>query len=105
MLQRWEKVEKELYNKKKEAFDVSKIPDIYDLAKYDLLHNSHLDIPGVCANLDAPNDCSSRSCMRLRRLLQTLLSHKNTGLHWMRSLTSAPTSRIVYLRSCCTIFA
>lgn len=50
MLQRWEKLEKDLYNKKKDSFDVSKIPDIYDQLKYDIMHNSHVDLPevGVC---------------------------------------------------------
>jgi hypothetical protein len=28
-------------------FDVSKIPDIYDVLKYYLIHNAHLSLPGV----------------------------------------------------------
>lgn len=30
------------YNEKKGKFDISKIPDIYDSAKYDAIHNRHL---------------------------------------------------------------
>jgi hypothetical protein len=39
MLRRWSKLEKDFYNKKKEKFEISKIPDIYDSIKYDLMHN------------------------------------------------------------------
>ena len=28
-------------------FDVSKIPDIYDVLKYHLIHNTHIGVPGV----------------------------------------------------------
>lgn len=45
MLQRWEKLEKDLYSKKKDVYDLSKIPEIYDQLKYDVLHNSHADLP------------------------------------------------------------
>lgn len=39
MLRRWLKLEKDFYNKKLERFEISKIPDIYDSVKYDLMHN------------------------------------------------------------------
>jgi hypothetical protein len=39
MLRRWSKLEKDFYNKKKGNFEISKIPDIYDSIKYDLMHN------------------------------------------------------------------
>ncbi len=29
----------DLYNAKKGVFDISKIPDVYDCAKYDAIHN------------------------------------------------------------------
>ncbi len=38
MVNRWGKLEKDLKLKSGE-FDISKIPDIYDCIKYDLLHN------------------------------------------------------------------
>lgn len=34
---------------KKGQFDISKIPDIYDAIKYDLLHNHHLQLAGAQA--------------------------------------------------------
>lgn len=39
MLRRWSKLEKDFYNKKQDKFVISKIPDIYDSVKYDLMHN------------------------------------------------------------------
>ncbi len=44
MLRRWSKLEKDFYNKKKEKFEISKIPDIYDSIKYDLMHNRNIII-------------------------------------------------------------
>jgi inositol hexakisphosphate/diphosphoinositol-pentakisphosphate kinase len=37
----------ELYVAKKEKYNVSKIPDIYDAAKYDALHNSHMQLTSL----------------------------------------------------------
>jgi len=36
---RWKKVLEDFYNKKKDTYDISKIPDLYDNIKYDALHN------------------------------------------------------------------
>lgn len=38
MLNRWKKLEKD-FKQNHGRFDISKIPDIYDCIKYDLLHN------------------------------------------------------------------
>lgn len=38
MVRRWRKLEKDFLNKNG-TFDISKVPDIYDCIKYDLLHN------------------------------------------------------------------
>ncbi|XP_065883522.1 inositol hexakisphosphate and diphosphoinositol-pentakisphosphate kinase 2-like isoform X2 [Dysidea avara] len=43
MLARWKKLEKD-FKCKDGKFDISKIPDIYDCIKYDMLHNSHLGL-------------------------------------------------------------
>jgi len=45
MLERWAKLERDLKNKKKGSFDVSKIPDVYDSVKYDSQHNGNLALP------------------------------------------------------------
>lgn len=42
MYQRWAKLQDGFFKKGK--FDISKIPDIYDNAKYDSIHNSHLNL-------------------------------------------------------------
>ena len=39
---RWIKLYQDFYSVKNKLFDVSKIPDIYDNIKYDLIHNKHL---------------------------------------------------------------
>ena len=39
---RWIKLYQDFYNPKKKLYDVSKIPDIYDNIKYDLIHNKNL---------------------------------------------------------------
>ncbi|KAF3552323.1 hypothetical protein DY000_02003472, partial [Brassica cretica] len=41
------KLARDLYNERKDRFDITQIPDIYDSCKYDLLHNSHLGLQGL----------------------------------------------------------
>ncbi|KAL5500255.1 hypothetical protein EMCRGX_G011780 [Ephydatia muelleri] len=48
MYNRWDKLEKDFRSHDGE-FDISKIPDIYDSAKYDLLHNRHVCLSIVAA--------------------------------------------------------
>ncbi|KAE9590382.1 hypothetical protein Lal_00028141 [Lupinus albus] len=47
MYARWKKLERDLYNERKEHVDITQIPDIYDSCKYDLLHNAHLNLEGL----------------------------------------------------------
>jgi inositol hexakisphosphate/diphosphoinositol-pentakisphosphate kinase len=47
MFARWKKLERDIYNERKDRYDISKVPDIYDSAKYDLLHNAHLQLQGL----------------------------------------------------------
>ncbi|XXG64213.1 hypothetical protein AAC387_Pa05g2221 [Persea americana] len=47
MFARWKKLERDLYNERKERFDITQIPDVYDSCKYDLLHNAHLNLEGL----------------------------------------------------------
>ncbi|KAL1104323.1 hypothetical protein V6Z11_D04G059000 [Gossypium hirsutum] len=44
MFARWKKLERDLYNERKDRFDITQIPDVYDSCKYDLLHNAHLNL-------------------------------------------------------------
>eukprot|EP00939_MAST-03C_sp_MAST-3C-sp1_P004136 g4136.t1 len=39
MYTRWKKLHRDLYHKRKDRFDMSKVPDVYDTAVYDKLHN------------------------------------------------------------------
>ncbi|XP_024970724.1 inositol hexakisphosphate and diphosphoinositol-pentakisphosphate kinase VIP2-like isoform X5 [Cynara cardunculus var. scolymus] len=47
MYARWRKLERDLYNERKDRYDITQIPDVYDSCKYDLLHNAHLNIDGL----------------------------------------------------------
>lgn len=40
----WRKLLKSFFSEKKQQFDISKVPDIYDAAKYDAIHNTHLQL-------------------------------------------------------------
>ncbi len=53
MLDRWRKLHKDFYNEKKGGFDITKIPDINDAARYDCLHNSHLSLLHLPSLYDA----------------------------------------------------
>ncbi|KAK9821974.1 hypothetical protein WJX81_008214 [Elliptochloris bilobata] len=44
MFDRWRKLLKAFYSERKQQFDISKVPDIYDSAKYDAIHNSELGL-------------------------------------------------------------
>lgn len=44
---RWKKLEQDIYHPRKGRFDISKVPDVYDSAKYDAIHNSHLALAGL----------------------------------------------------------
>ena len=47
MLDRWEKLNKDFFNEKEQRFDLSKIPDVYDMVRYDILHNSNAKLDGM----------------------------------------------------------
>ncbi|XP_028780473.1 inositol hexakisphosphate and diphosphoinositol-pentakisphosphate kinase VIP2 isoform X6 [Neltuma alba] len=47
MYARWKKLERDLYNERKDRYDITQIPDVYDSCKYDLLHNAHLNLEGL----------------------------------------------------------
>jgi hypothetical protein len=44
MAERWGKLDKGFYIRKQRKFDISKVPDIYDSAKYDAVHNIHMGL-------------------------------------------------------------
>jgi hypothetical protein len=47
MRERWHKLQKDFYSLKKDRFDLSKIPDIYDQVKHDCLHNASLGLQNL----------------------------------------------------------
>ncbi|EOD15631.1 hypothetical protein EMIHUDRAFT_427613 [Emiliania huxleyi CCMP1516] len=68
-LGRWAQLHKDLYSSRKEVFDTSKVPDIYDNALYDMVHNEHLGLQALAA--PAPR----RALPRLFRASRTLASY------------------------------
>lgn len=47
LTERWMKLYRDFYSKKKTTYDLSKIPDIYDCIRYDAIHNAHLKLVGI----------------------------------------------------------
>ena len=47
MLERWQKLNKDFFSCKTSMFDLTKVPDVYDMVRYDILHNSHLHLEGI----------------------------------------------------------
>lgn len=47
MLDRWEKLNKDFFSTKTSQYDLTKVPDVYDMIRYDVLHNSHVDLDGM----------------------------------------------------------
>lgn len=41
MFDRWKKLNKSFFNAKTSIYDLTKVPELYDMCKYDVLHNSH----------------------------------------------------------------
>jgi len=75
MYSRWKKLEQDLYHSRKERFDISKVPDVYDAAKYDAIHNEHLGLEGLekmytiakeLADCIVPNEYGTTAASKLR---------------------------------------
>lgn len=47
VLERWKKLLCDFYRVRKDRFDLSKVPDVFDCAKHDVLHNADLGIVAV----------------------------------------------------------
>ena len=71
---RWRKLDRAFWSEKK-GFDISKVPDIYDAAKYDSVHNAGLQLEGLeelyhmartLANAVIPNEYGLQPLMKLR---------------------------------------
>lgn len=47
MVQRWETICKDFYKKKENSFDLTKVPDLHDMTRYDHIHNGHLGLTSL----------------------------------------------------------
>jgi len=47
MYERWRKLDKDFRKKDTGMYDLTKVPDIYDMVRYDVLHNSHIKLEGM----------------------------------------------------------
>lgn len=59
MYDRWEKLFNDFYIKKTGLFDLTKIPDVFDMVRYDLIHNSSLKLSGMKELLNLSTICES----------------------------------------------
>lgn len=82
MYDRWRKLLRSFYNKKKDYFDISKVPDIYDSAKYDAIHNGHLnlDLEASIEMTHKSTEWGRRSCTMSQRFWPISLFQVNTEL-------------------------
>ncbi|CAK4084179.1 unnamed protein product [Aphanomyces euteiches] len=71
MSERWEKLYRDFYSAKKQEYDLSKLPDIYDCIKYDMLHNFN----GVHASIK-----SGRALFELAELFVTCYVPQEYGM-------------------------
>lgn len=57
-LERWKKLNEDLWDKKKEKWNISKVPEIHDAVKYDLIHHKQLasGFADLCAVSKRLND-------------------------------------------------
>lgn len=51
MLYRWETLYRDFYTIEKDTYDLSKVPELHDMTRYDLLHNSHLPFSNILDQL------------------------------------------------------
>jgi inositol hexakisphosphate/diphosphoinositol-pentakisphosphate kinase len=44
LTERWKLLQNRLYNEEKDTFDLSRVPDVHDNVRFDMLHNPHLGL-------------------------------------------------------------
>lgn len=47
MVQRWETICKDFFKKKENRYDLTKVPDLHDMTRYDHIHNGHLALSSL----------------------------------------------------------
>ena len=47
MCERWQKINKDFLDAKTQIYDLTKVPDVYDMIRYDVLHNQDLALDGM----------------------------------------------------------
>ena len=44
LTERWKLLHNKLYDEEKDTFDLSRVPDVHDNVRFDMLHNPHLGL-------------------------------------------------------------
>ncbi|KAG3119844.1 Inositol hexakisphosphate and diphosphoinositol-pentakisphosphate kinase [Phytophthora idaei] len=98
MRERWAKLYRDFYVKKRDTYDLSKIPDIHDCIRYDAVHNAHLNLTDVRELLEISSALShalvpqeyginvDEKIFIGSAMCRTLLSKINTDLDLARGL-------------------
>jgi inositol-hexakisphosphate/diphosphoinositol-pentakisphosphate 1-kinase len=60
MLYRWETLCRDFYSTEKDSFDLSKVPELHDMTRYDSLHNHHLPFSNILYQLHHHADVFAR---------------------------------------------
>jgi inositol-hexakisphosphate/diphosphoinositol-pentakisphosphate 1-kinase len=60
MLYRWETLCRDFYSPDKDSYDLSKVPELHDMTRYDTLHNYHLPFQGTLYRLHHHADLFAR---------------------------------------------
>jgi inositol hexakisphosphate/diphosphoinositol-pentakisphosphate kinase len=51
LTERWRLLYKKMYDEDKDVFDLSRIPDVHDNVRFDMLHNPHIGLTGTLEKL------------------------------------------------------
>ncbi|CDW83263.1 inositol hexakisphosphate and diphosphoinositol-pentakisphosphate kinase 1 [Stylonychia lemnae] len=96
MFKRWRKLEKD-FKKKDNTYDISKIPDIWDNIKYDVLHNPHMiddsrkelfDVAELMSQIIVPMEYGTNAEEKLNigfKIIHLLLNKIHHDLLWWTS--------------------
>eukprot|EP00924_Labyrinthula_sp_SR-Ha-C_P014582 snap_masked-scaffold_34-processed-gene-2.6-mRNA-1 protein AED:0.01 eAED:0.01 QI:0/0/0/1/1/1/2/0/1110 len=82
-LSRWKKLKKDFYSESKKKFNLSKIPDIYDCAKYDVLHSPALLSLSATSSEEIRKPIAGnnlKSIFRLSRLFAMIIVPQEYGI-------------------------